>query len=366
MVFLPGVTGEGSTEHAAARFVKADSVMPVKVRASASAFGPADKMVLLLSVDELSRARVATKGTLGFSQKGRMITAWYFPGTSDQKALVIGGMHGSELSSIAVGEELIRQLQHTQPYYSVIIIPCLFPDNAEAARNQRARIGSVHNTGRYSHPAAADPNRQMPSLGKAFDPELPLDHMGRTIEQENQLLLTLIAQFRPNRIANIHAIRDAAHAGIYADPRTNSKGIALGFATDSSLAVDMAMHIAMQGGMVPGNRVHTKPTALYYKDPEAAVAGQLQKRNTCGSKLPLNRGQGISLGGWASTSVEDTTNSASNRPAMRLITIEFPGYKAPADYTDEAQQLHYAKQVDLYAAAIVHIFLGQHYPENHR
>ena len=306
----------------------------------------------------------AVKSILGYSQKGRIIETWYFPGTSDKKALVIGGVHGSELSSIEVAEELIKRLQHEKPYYSVIVIPCLFPDNAEAARADRAGIGGVQNLGRYSHNEAADPNRQMPSLGKPFDPAMPVDHLGRTIEQENQLLLQLIAQFRPDRIANIHAIRDAAHAGIYADPRTDSKGIALGFSSDSSLAITMATTIAANGGYVPGNLVNKQPSALYYKDPLPSAAGELQQRNTCGSKLPLNRGQGVSLGSWGSTAIENAADTTANRAAMRIITIEFPGYKAPAHYADDKQRQFSARQVTLYAESILNVFLGEHYVEN--
>lgn len=316
------------------------------------------------NVGEMVRTNTAGKGMLGYSQKGRMIDAWYFPGTSGKKALVIGGMHGSELSSIAVAEELIQRLQHEKPYYSVIVIPCLFPDNAEAARVDDAGIGGVHNRGRYSHQAAADPNRQMPSLGKAFNAAFPLDHLGRTIEQENQLLLALIGQFRPDRIANIHAIRNTAYAGIYADPRTDSQGMALGFYTDSSLAVSMAAHIAEQGGSVPGNRVNKRPTALYYRDPAPVAPGQFQERNTRGSQLPSNRGQGISLGSWASTAIENAEDTSDNRPAIRLITIEFPGYKAPEHYTDYQQRQNCWRQVNLYAAAVMEIFLGNHYVEN--
>ena len=352
LVVFPGVRGELSNERTTSPVIKTDSLLPVRINAA-----PAEITTML-------RSEKAVKGMLGLSQKGRTIEAWYFPGVTDKKALVIGGVHGSELSSIEVARALIKRLQHEKPYYSVIVIPCLFPDNAEAARADRAGVGSVQNTGRYSHKEAADPNRQMPSLGKPFDAPMPVDHLGRTIEQENQLLLNLIAQFRPDRIANIHAIRDVLHAGIYADPRTDSKGVALGFSSDSSLAIGMAANIAANGGYVPGNQVDKQPTALYYRDPLPAEAGQTQQRNTCGSKLPLNRGQGVSLGSWASTAIEHVADTTTNRPAMRIITIEFPGYKAPAHYADDKQRQFSSQQVSVYAEAILNVFLGDHYVEN--
>lgn len=337
---------------------KADSVKPVKLKAGAALVQPA------LTAAEMIRSANAAKTVLGISKKGNAVEAWFFPGTSDKRALVIGGVHGSELSSIEVARQLINQLQNEKPYYSVVVIPCLFPDNAEQARSDRSTIGTANNTGRYTHHESADPNRQMPSLGKAFDESMPVDHIGRAIEVENQMLLSLINEFRPHRIANIHAIRDGKHAGIYADPRTDSKGNALGFASDSALAVSMAAQIDAQGGYVPGNRIADRPTALYYKDPVPAAPGQLQKRNTCGSQLPSGRGQGISLGSWASTAIENEEDTAANRPAMRIITIEFPGYKAPKHYADPKQQQICSRQVELYASAIMDIFLGDYYAEN--
>jgi hypothetical protein len=305
-----------------------------------------------------------TRFLLGQSKQMRTIEAWFFPGTSEKNALVIGGVHGTELSSTEVAKTLIQKLlQGEEHYYNVIVIPCLFPDNAATAKENGDAIGSTTNIGRYSFSNAADPNRQMPSPGKPFDEESGTDHMGREIEKENQFLLRLINLFKPERIANIHAIRDKEHAGIYADPRTDSKSYALGFETDSSLAVEMASVIDKNGGYIPGNQLHRKSTALYYKDPIPADKGSFQKRNFSGSSLANNRGSGISLGTWASTAVCDAKDPMLNREAMRILTIEFPGYKRPVDYGDEKQKKYFTKQVDLYALAIDKIFLGEYFVE---
>jgi len=305
-----------------------------------------------------------TRFLLGHSKQMRTIEAWFFPGTSERKALVIGGVHGTELSSTEVAKALIKKLlQGEQHYYNVIVIPCLFPDNAATAKENSEAIGSTANIGRYSFSTAADPNRQMPSPGKPFDEGSGKDHMGREIEKENQLLLRLINLFKPQRIANIHAIRDVEHAGIYADPRTDSKSYALGFETDSSLAIEMASMVDQDGGYIPGNRVNQKPTALYYKDPTPVAKGIFQKRNFSGSSLANNRGSGISLGTWASTAVSDANNAALNRDAMRILTIEFPGYKRPVDYTNADQMAYFNRQVELYASAIEKIFLREYFVE---
>ena len=118
----------------------------------------------------------------------------------------------------------------------------------------------------------------MPALGKAFDSNLPVDSYGRTIEKENQMLLQLIQEFRPSRIVNLHAIKDVTKAGMYADPRTDCKGYALGFETDSTLAISMARLVWENGGRVPGNALDSSPTVRYYNDPYPASKGTLQKR----------------------------------------------------------------------------------------
>ena len=322
---------------------------------------------LIFSRDALKKIleeRKTTRFLLGQSKQMQTIEAWFFPGTSEKKALVIGGVHGTELSSTEIGKTLIQKLlQGGENYYNVIVIPCLFPDNAATAKENADAIGSTANIGRYSFSTAADPNRQMPSPGQPFDEGSGKDHMGREIEKENQLLLRLINMFKPERIANIHAIRDTTHAGIYADPRTDSKSYALGFETDSSLAVEMALMVDKNGGYIPGNQLNKKPTALYYKDPTPVGKGSFQKRNFSGSSLANNRGSGISLGTWASTAVSDAKDPLLNREAMRILTIEFPGYKRPVDYRDVKQKNYFNRQVEVYALAIEKIFLREYFVE---
>ena len=298
------------------------------------------------------------QGALGFSNKGRLINAYYFPGITGKRAMVIGGVHGSELSAIEVANQLVTQLQQgAKPYYSVIVIPCLFPDNAASAINNAALIGTVNNIGRYSCDTAIDPNRQMPTPGKSFDVNNPTDYFERVIEHENKLLLSLISQYRPERLVNLHAIRNISLAGIYADPRADHNGYALGFEEDSLLAISMAKYISSHGGYVPGNRLHDHPSALYYSDPLPAPKGFFQKRKIAGSSLCRHRGDGISLGTWGSTAVEDNEHPQNNRDAIQLITAEFPGSKRPLDYPIKTQREYMQMQVQLYAASIVHIFL---------
>ena len=313
----------------------------------------------MITTAALTSSKRPLKAILGFTQKNRPVEVYYFPGSSNEKALVLGGVHGSELSAMEVVKQLVEDLSAGTPiYYSVIVIPCLFPDNAAAAAQYSHEINSTKNIGRYTQAGLPDPNRQMPPLGKAFNPDSPLDFAQRTIERENQLLLQLIQEFKPDRIVNVHAIRNIAKAGIFADPRTDCEGLALGYETDSLLAINMATYIHQKGGNVSGNGLAANtPNTLYSSDPPIAPKGALQKRNLYGSQLPNNLGMGVSLGSWAATAVCDA-NRQYQRPAMRVITVEFPGNKRPADYT-AAERKEHEKQLSLYAGAISQVFLTQ-------
>lgn len=320
----------------------------------------AEKNIVEVSSYHFFDKKMAVKTALGTSKKGSTIEAFYFPGKSNKRALIIGGVHGSELSAIEVAKELIRQLQEDNTSgYEVIVIPCLFPDNAQAALSNPSLIGSTYNFGRYTENAGVDPNRQMPSLGKPFFPHEAKDHLGRKIENENQLLLNLIASFRPERIVNLHAIRNTEKAGVYADPRTDANGKALGFEPDSLLAIKMAKFIEAGGGDLQGNTLKNRPSARYPNDPQIAPANEWQRRTVCGSSLPGNKGCGVSLGSWATTAVDDNSASFYNRDAITLLTMEFPGYKRSIDYVVKKDREYIKKQVQLFALSIQKIFLNE-------
>ena len=172
-------------------------------------------------------------------------------------------------------------------------------------------------------------------------------------------MLQLNSNYHPDRIINIHAIRNKAKAGVYADPRTDARGTALGFESDSLLAINMAKYIQSGGGLIPGNTLKSNPSARYPNDPAISPAHAFQPRSTCGSSLPANKGCGVSLGSWATTAVEDDTFPVYNRDAITLITMEFPGYKRPVDYSLEKDQKYNRQQVQLFAASIKKIFLSE-------
>src|SRR4029079_19423739 len=50
------------------------------------------------------------KVVLGYSKKKKPVEVYYFSGSSNKRALIIGGMHGSELSAIELAKQVIEIL----------------------------------------------------------------------------------------------------------------------------------------------------------------------------------------------------------------------------------------------------------------
>ncbi len=182
------------------------------------------------------------------------IRAYYFPGTSSKRALIIGGVHGTEAAGVEVVNILLARMRvpnSPMPYYSVIVVPVLFPENLAHHRRKTPGKKSV------------DPNRQMPAIGSSPG---KFDSTGkRPIEPENLVLLDLIERFQPERIASVHGIAkpdsmqpEKGEPGITADPRLGLEQ------KDDELAIKMARSSAKKGARVPGNYLGTsKETSRY-------------------------------------------------------------------------------------------------------
>jgi hypothetical protein len=54
---------------------------------------------------------------------------------------------------------------------------------------------------------------------------------------------------------------------------------------------------------------------------------------------------------------------SKNREAIRILTMEFPGSKRPVDYSSKNVQAFYQQQIEVYAAALKNIFLGDYFIE---
>ena len=125
--------------------------------------------------------------------------------TPAKRVLLIGGIHGDELSSVAVTFEWMRRLadEERQPFHWRVV-PCLNPDGLLASSPQRMNANGV------------DLNRNFPTPD--WDEKAMLYWNKRTrgdarrypgrfggSEPETQWLVNQIKVFRPDAIVSIHA-----------------------------------------------------------------------------------------------------------------------------------------------------------------
>jgi hypothetical protein len=273
------------------------------------------------------------------------VKAYFIPGRSSERALVIGGVHGAEQSGIEVVEELRKSLASSPkaPYFTTILVPVLFPDNdayqkAYLAANPGERGKNVDNFkgGRYSRTGPKqktpiEPNRNLPRPGESLATGLkglkskttgkPLSGslLTDTMLPENVMLAALIEHFKPSRIASVHAHRpktDTGDApGIYVDPRggidrTTDTAITKEGKADDKLARDMLAAAKTKGlDDNPGGTVH------YASENTPA--------------------QGSSLGDWAPAPVDEgkpgVMDQPGDRPGITTVTVEVKNYWASGD-----------------------------------
>jgi len=289
------------------------------------------------------------EGVLMTTAGGRNVNAYFFPGTSDERALVVAGVHGSEQGGIEVVEMLLETLRTApvRPYYSVIVVPTLFPDNAA----RRRREGTIHT------------NRNSPDPGQSLTGATPTsgttaqDTLGNDILPENVALMRLIERFRPTRVASVHGIRSRASAGIFSDAHTISANARARAATsglsaplltalleadaavrsqqDENLALDMAraMDTAGHGRAVRGNRLSGTPTAQY------------------GGSTP----GGTSFGGWGPQDISE--GRSTDRPSMSVMTVEVATNVRSTDLSGSAAARR-RLELGSYRDVIQTIFLG--------
>ena len=147
----------------------------------------------------------------------------YVEGRSDQRALVIAGVHGSERQGIEVARALLEVLQKRQPHYSVVVVPSLFPQHADPAWGQEGKrqMGTQTNRNFPSLEAEVDTYRGGQALDATGTPVKAAkddSDESRDILAENVMLMELIDRFRPSRLVSIHGTHDNSAAGIFADP----------------------------------------------------------------------------------------------------------------------------------------------------
>ena len=141
------------------------------------------------------------------------IKAFFIRGSTDRRALVIAGVHGSETQGIEVADKLVHDLGSQQPAFTTIIVPSLFPDNA-TLKGTAAREGSTHTNRNF--PPPSEDLADATAAGKST----AIDAQKRAILPENLLLIELMERFHPERIISIHGTQSPGHAGVFYDRRS--------------------------------------------------------------------------------------------------------------------------------------------------
>lgn len=278
------------------------------------------------------------------------VRAFFVPGETDARALVIAGVHGSEQGGIEVVEMLLAELRAMahRPHATLIVVPTLFP--GYAARRERE--------------GATPTNRNFPlpgtSLAGATDPSgVARDELGRPILPENVALMQLVERFRPARICTVHGTQARGTAGVFCDAHTVSAqarqraahagepagadaaeralvdAAARCTAADQALALRMARAIRDAGhaDAVRGNQLDQTPICTWAGD----MAG------------------GTSLGAWGAQDIAE--GGAADRPSIGIVTVEVPGNVRSTDLQGSAGA---ARRQELLAFrdAIRDVFLG--------
>jgi hypothetical protein len=148
---------------------------------------------------------------LGKTAGKRSIELRLFPGKTARRALVIGGVHGTERQGVQVARLLEKDLAASPADFSVLLVPVLFPDNAASGKH-----GIREQTGTST-------NRNFPDPGKDLAASGGKDALGADILPENKLLMELMERFKPERIISLHGTQHPSKAGVFYDPRKLTK-----------------------------------------------------------------------------------------------------------------------------------------------
>jgi hypothetical protein len=286
--------------------------------------------------------------TLGLHALKQPIRAQLIPGQIDEVALVVAGVHGSEQSGVEVADLLLAQLAIHRPFFTVVVVPRLFPDNVasradwekQLAKDQgkialekyRELRGKADDPGRVTA-GQVDPNRQFPELGTDLDLANPVDAKGRPVEPGNLALLALIRAFAPPRIASIHAQKDLDKAGVFSDPQPVVASNPLATAADQ-LAIETAKQAGSLGARVAGNTPGGKTFTSLYPGQDTKISKE---------KMAVENARGRSLGQWGPSK------------GIAVLTIEVAEQYGSAGAVDDSNR---QAELEAHATALREIFLG--------
>ena len=286
--------------------------------------------------------------TLGLDTLKQPIRAHLVPGQIDDVALVVAGVHGSEQSGVEVADLLLAQLAVHRPFFTVVVVPRLFPDNVAsradwekqlakdqgkiALKKYRELRGKANDPGRVTA-GQVDPNRQFPELGADLDLAKPVDAKGRPVEPGNLALLALIRAFAPARIASIHAQKDLDKAGVFSDPQPVKASNPLSTTADQ-LAIETAKRASGLGARVAGNTRGGKTFTSLYPGQDPKLSKE---------KMAVENARGRSLGQWGPSK------------GIAVLTIEVAEQYGSAGAVDDPNR---KAELEAHVTALREIFLG--------
>ena len=169
---------------------------------------------------------ITAKGQPGLAKDipPQPIEVHFFPGASNERALVIAGVHGSERQGIEVARILMDDvLKKAQPHYSVIVVPSLFPAHAhknwgEEGKRQRGTFTNRNFPDLNQEVADYKGGEALDAAGNPIKAKEDENKQVKSILPENVMLMELIDRFQPTRIISIHGTHSPASAGVFADP----------------------------------------------------------------------------------------------------------------------------------------------------
>jgi len=300
------------------------------------------------------------------------VTAYFIPGRTDRRALIIGGVHQATEPQGSVVVDRLRVLLTSRsaaghpPFFTTVLVPSLFAAARYSSSNPRWITGGMGRdiSGTLQTSRAVEPNRNFPLPGEdlaaaqargaggpnqaelmfrnpAHPSAAPAEshdtsgagHAGTSIRMlpETRTLISLIEHFHPERIASVHAHSlksipgDAP--GIFVDPRgvdpaTGAVTNAAQAAEDDRLATAMVREGRTRLASAPITGVRS-PNPFIGNRPGTS---QSTVRYASGAHA-----EGSSLGMWAPTPV---TSGPGTRAGITTMTIEVPQWNRPSEATE--------------------------------
>lgn len=337
---------------------------------------------------------------------GPTVRAFFFPGQTARRALIIGGIHGTEQQGADTVDLLraalrTRSLAGNPPYFTTILVPTLFEQTHRGGRHAGLRHvpGGIGRTsgGTLQRSRHIEPNRNYPlpgedlaaararGAGSATAPELVFrdaagtvrpaqdtpdvtDPSGRIVRRgqtgtsirmlaETRILIGLIERFQPERLATVHAhslkttIGDAP--GIFVDPRgidpatgrvTNQAQVDEDDRLATAMVREGTRRWSTRTGGVPGTSAQTGNPFVGNAPGTAGASVRYSSTATP---------EGNSLGTWAPVpTVAGTAGARVSRPGITTITVEIPQWTAGSQ-TRAQQEIQ-----ELHRDLLIEIFLG--------